>query len=91
MNVFRPKSVQIRNQCIKFHHFYLFLAIFLLVTLLYSSVCMPTIDHIKCQKEEKAKAYTFTLFMFNKSLIAKNQSVFKDLNVVQMGIKKNND
>lgn len=49
---------------------------------------MPVIDQINCKLEKKTKAYKFAPSMFNKSLLIKNQSVFKDLNVIQIGIDK---
>ena len=52
---------------------------------------MPTIDRIKCQRERKTETYVFALSMFNKSSLAENQLVFKDLNVIQMGIEKDDD
>lgn len=91
MNVFGPEGVRIHDQCIKFHQFRLFLAMFPSIILLYSSVCMPTIDYIKWHREEKMKTYAFALSIFNKSSLVGNQLVFKDLNVVQMGIKKDDN
>lgn len=88
INVFGSESARIHDQCIKFHHFQLVLAAFPLVTLLYSSVCMPTIDCIKCQKGRKTEVYAFVLSIFNKSLLLDNYFVFKDLNIVQIGIQK---
>lgn len=91
INVFGPEGVQIRNQCIKFYQFRSFLAVFLSIILLYLSVYIPIIDQIKCQREEKMEAYAFAPSIFHKSLIAGNQLVFENLNIVQMGIEKNND
>lgn len=82
MNVFGPESAQIRNQYIKFHRFRLFLAIFPSVTLLYSSVCISTIDCIKCQREGKTEVYAFAPSIFNKSSLLGNYLVFEDLNLV---------
>lgn len=48
INVFGPESAWIRDQCINFHFFQLFLAAFLSIILLYLSVCISTINHIKC-------------------------------------------
>lgn len=91
INVFGPKGVRIRDQCIKFYRFQSFLAAFPSITLLYLSVCMPTIDWIKCQRERKTEAYAFVSSMFNESSLAGNQLVFEDLNIVQMGIEKDDD
>lgn len=52
---------------------------------------MSTINCIKCWREEKTKAYAFNPFIFNKSLFARNELVYKDLNGVQMGMKKDNN
>lgn len=51
---------------------------------------MPVIDRIKCEAEGKTEAYAFAPSMFSESSLSGNQSVFKDLNVVQMGIDKEN-
>ena len=91
INVFGPEGVRIRDQCIKFHRFQSFLAALPSITLLYSSVCMPTIDRIQCQREGKTETYAFAPSMFKESSLAGSQSVFEDLNVVQMGIEKNDD
>lgn len=91
MNVFRLENVWIHNQCIKLHHFQSFLTAFPSVKRLYSSIYMPIIDCIKGQKEGKTEAYAFAASMFNESLCAENQSVFKNLSVVQMSIEKGND
>lgn len=51
---------------------------------------MLVIDRIKCEAEVKTEAYAFAPSMFNKSSLSGNQSLFEDLNVVQMGIDKKN-
>lgn len=91
MNVFGPKGVWIYNQCIKFYCFQLFLAAFLSVTLLYSSVCMLTIDYIECQRDKITEVYVFAPFMFNKSSHLGNHLVFKNLNIIQIDIQKENN
>lgn len=91
MNVFVLQSIRICHQYIKFHRFRSFLAVFPSIILLYLSVCIPTIDKIKCQREEKTEAYAFVSSMFNESSLAGNQLIFKDLNIIQIGIEKDND
>lgn len=49
---------------------------------------MPVIDRINCKLEGKTEAYAFALSIFNESSLAGNQSVFKDLNVIQLDIDK---
>lgn len=88
MNVFGPEGVRIRDQCIKFHRFRSFVAAFPSESLSYTSVSMPVIDRIKCKAEGKMEAYAFAPSMFSESSLARNQSVFEDLNVVQMDIEK---
>lgn len=73
----------------KFHCFQLFVAVFLLIKLLYF-VSIPTINYIYCKIEEKIKAYTFTLSIFSKSSLNSNILIFENLNIVQIGIKKIN-
>lgn len=90
MDVFGPEGTQICDQCIKFHRFRSFLAVFLSESLSYTSASMPVIDCIKCEAEKKTKAYAFAPLMLSESSLSGNQSVFKDLNVVQMGIDKEN-
>ena len=88
INVFGPESTQIRKQCIRSHCFYAFLAAFSSKTLFYTSAAMPLISLINCKTEEKTEAYTFALLIFSESLLDSNQSVFEDLNVIQMEIDK---
>lgn len=59
---------------------------FPLLTLLYLSVYMPTINHIKYQREKMIKKYVFALFMFNKNLFLDNYLVFENLNIIQIDI-----
>lgn len=49
---------------------------------------MPLISLINCKTEGKTEAYAFAPLMFSESSLDDNQSVFEDLNVVQMGIDK---
>lgn len=49
---------------------------------------IPTINIIKCKKERYTKVFAYTSFMFNKSSTTKSIGVFEDLNVTQIGIKK---
>lgn len=88
MTIFGLESIQICEQCVKFHRFCLFLAAFPSESLSYSFVFMPVIDCIQCKTEKKTEAYAFASSMFSKSSLAGNQLVFEDLNVIQMGIDK---
>lgn len=91
INAFGPENVLIHDQCIIFYQFQLFLATFPSIILLYSSVFMYTIDCIKCQREKKTEKYAFASSMFNKNSLKGNQLIFKDLNVVQIDIKKDDN
>lgn len=53
-----------------------------------SSISMPVINQINCKLKGKTKAYVFVPSMFSKSLLAGNQLVFKDLNIIQLDIDK---
>ena len=53
-----------------------------------SSLCMFVNNWINCKLEKKMETYTFVLSMLSKSLLASNQSVFKDLNIIKLGINK---
>lgn len=91
MNVFGPESTRIRKQCIWSHYFRVFLAAFPSKTLSYTSAAMPLISLINCKIEEKTEAYAFPPSMFSESSSDGNQSVFKDLNVLQIRIDKTNN
>lgn len=88
MAVFGLEGIQICEQCVRFHRFCLFLAVFPSESLSYGFVSMPVIDCIQCKTEKKTEAYAFASSMFSESSLAGNQSVFEDLNVIQMGIDK---
>lgn len=49
---------------------------------------MPIIDQINCKPEGKTEAYNFVPSMLGESLLARNQSVFEDLDIIQLGIDK---
>lgn len=53
-----------------------------------SSVSIPIIDRINYKLEGKIEAHTITPSMFSESLFAGNQSIFEDLNIIQLGINK---
>ena len=81
------QGTQVRQQCVRSHWFQAFLAAFPGESLS-SSAPMPIIDRIRCELEGKTEAYAFASSMFSESSLAGNQSVFEDLNVIQMGIDK---
>lgn len=87
-NVFGPEGVKIRDQCIKFYHFQLFLDMFLSESLSYVSASMLVINCIKYKVEGKTEIYVFASLMFSESSLVGNQLAFEDLNVVQIGIDK---
>ena len=88
VDVFGLQSSRVRHQCVRFHRFWLFIAVFLSIDLLYRFVFMSVINCIDCRIEEKTEAYILPSFMFSGSSLNGNLLVFKDLNVIQMGIKK---
>lgn len=49
---------------------------------------MPTINIIEYKKERCTKTFAYAPSMYNKSFIAKKIGIFEDLNITQMGIKK---
>lgn len=57
-------------------------------TLSYTSTTMPLISLINCKTKRKTKTYIFIPSIFNKSSFASNLSVFKNFNILQMGINK---
>lgn len=42
-------------------------------------------------KKEKTEVYIFVFFMFNKSSFIENELVFKNLNITQINIKKDDN
>lgn len=87
LDIFGSKNSQLCHQYMKFHHYQLFIAAFSSIKLMYST-SMPTFNYINCKIEKKIKTHAFTLFIFNKSLIANNISVVEDFNVIQISIKR---
>lgn len=49
---------------------------------------MPAIYIIDCKRERLTKSFFFTLSMFIEASIAGNLAVFKDLNILQLGLEK---
>lgn len=49
---------------------------------------MLAINCINCKAKKKTETYAFTPSLFSKSLLARNLSVFDDLNKIQIGIRK---
>lgn len=47
-----------------------------------SSTFIPVIEQINCKLKVKMEVYAFALSMFSKNLLAGNQLVFEDLNVI---------
>ena len=64
------------------------MAAFPSIKLLYTSASMPALNCIDYRAEKKTKAYVFALSIFSESSLTGNISVFEDLNVIQMGIKR---
>lgn len=89
MRVFKLEGTKVRDQCIRSHRLWAFLAVFPTFSFSYAS-SMSKINIIDCKTEEKTEAYVFAPSMFSENSLSGNQSVFEDLNVVQMGIDKMN-
>lgn len=83
INAFGRKSIQIKKKYIWSHLFHAFLATFPSKTFSYISAIMFLISFINYKIEEKIKLYTFASLIFSKSSPDGNQSVFKDLNIIQ--------
>ena len=49
---------------------------------------MSALNCIDCKVEQKTKAHVFGLSIFSESSLNGNISVFEDLNIVQIDIKK---
>lgn len=75
------------KQCVQSHQFNAFRAGFADKTLLYI-VSMLTINVIDCKRESWSKAFAYISSMFNESSTARNICVFKEFNIFQIGIQK---
>lgn len=51
---------------------------------------IPTINIIDYKREDCTEIFAYAFSMFNKSSTVRNISIFEDLNVIQIGIKKDN-
>lgn len=49
---------------------------------------MPIIDKINCKLEKKTESYIFAFLIFSENLFMDNQSIFENLNVIQLNIIK---
>ncbi len=87
MRVFGPEGTKVRDQCVRSHRLRAFLAAFPAFSFSYVS-SMSKINVIDYKTEGKTEAYAFAPSIFSESSLSGNQSVFEDLNVVQMGINK---
>lgn len=54
------------------------------------TTAMPNVDIINCKKEGSTLLYLFALSMSGKSTIIGNINIFKDLNIGQQRLKKEN-
>lgn len=88
MNIFGLENTQIRKQYIWSHCFHTFLIAFSSKTLSYTSAGIPLISLINCNTKRKTETYAFVSLMFSESSLNSNQSVFEDLNIVQMEMDK---
>ena len=85
--VFGLVRSNIYKKCIRLYQFNIFRAGFPDKILLYTT-SMPTINVINYKKKCCIKAFAYVFFIFNESSIAGNIDIFKDLNVIQIQMKK---
>lgn len=76
-----------QDQCICHHQFSSFIAAFSKETFSFSTR-MPKVDIIDCKTESSIIAYPFAPVIASKSTTAGNISMFEDLNINQLGLKK---
>ncbi|MCJ1470909.1 hypothetical protein MMC07_009557 [Pseudocyphellaria aurata] len=88
-SVYGPKNAMLRKQCVWSHRFHALKAVFPDEKLDFNSP-MPIVDRIDCSNPAvgATKAHVFAPSMYSESSTTGNISVFEDLNVRQMGIKK---
>lgn len=84
----RPDNQIEQDLYIWYYWFALFIAAFLNHAFSYF-VFMPKVEIINCKTKDLALVYTFALALASKSTMARNISIFKDLNIYQLGLKKN--
>lgn len=82
VNIFRLEGSHVYYQYIRLHYFWLFVAAFLSINLLYTSVSIFIINHVDYRVKKKTEAYIFPSFIFSESLFAGNLSVFANLNII---------
>ncbi len=90
IDVFGLEGRETQTKYIQFHRFKAFQAAFPVEDLVLPSASVPNINKIDCRIKVSTEAHAFEPSIFSKSLTAGNISVFKDLNVNQMGIEKTN-
>lgn len=76
-----------QDQCICHHQFFLFIAAFSKETFFFST-CIPKVDVIDCKTEGLTIACPFALAMASESTTTGNISAFQNLNINQLGLKK---
>lgn len=69
VDIFGVEGTQVCHQYMKFYYYRLFVATFLLINLLYTSILISVINYIDCKVEEKIKSFTFASSIFNESLL----------------------
>lgn len=85
--LFGPHLRDQRDQCICHHRFSSFITEFSKEIFSFSA-CMPKVDVIDCKTKGSTIAYPFAPAMASESTTAGNISVFEDLNINQLGLKK---
>lgn len=82
-----PDHQSQKNQCTRHHRFALFIAGFPNHSFFYSA-SMPKVDIIDCKTEGSTLAYPFAPAMASESTTTRNINIFKDLNINQLGLQK---
>lgn len=85
-SVYGKNNRALREQCIRHHRLTAFRAAFSMIKL--PATKMPRVNIINCKAEGPTVAFPFAPTMFSESSTAGNISVFEDLVINQMGIKK---
>lgn len=87
--LFRPDFRNQQNFRIWHYWFTLFITSFPDKIFSYSTL-MSKVDVIDCKNEDSTLSFSFATLMASKSIIVGNISVFKDLNICQLGLSNEN-
>lgn len=85
--VFEKTSVVVQKNCKHMHWFNAFQTTFLQENYNHQ-LTMSAIKIINCKHKESTKFFLYATSMHNKSSTGGNLAIFKDLNIIQKGLKK---